>query len=128
MLAGEKPFAMFCDADGHCDHFPAALFRAHVKSGLILERWERYKTPGCAVDIICLYYALPAEAWRIDEAHAIQSALICGCRPPSEEDDIRMGRLLGYSKEQIQAFLSHIRNLRTTSAQALVPALPAHIG
>lgn len=70
-----------------------------------------YTSTDC-VEIRCLYYALPTEAWRIQEANIIQEAMISGCRPATEEDDIRMGQLLGYSEDEIETFITHTRPYR----------------
>lgn len=109
MLAGLKPLAMFSDADTHCHHFPEAEFAPHVAIGRILKWEETIDIPDEAISIRCLYYALPNEAWRIAKAHAIKKALFQGLCKPTEEDDVALGRLLGYSEEDIQAFLRRVR-------------------
>ncbi|MDK9721649.1 MAG: hypothetical protein OEL53_10755 [Rhodospirillales bacterium] len=109
MLAGLKPLAMFSDASTHCHHFPEAEFAPHVANGRILKWEETIDLPDETVSIRCLYYALPHEGWRIEKAHAIKKALFQGLRKPTENDDIELGRLLGYDEKDIQAYLHHIK-------------------
>ncbi|MBF0269330.1 MAG: hypothetical protein HQL44_12145 [Alphaproteobacteria bacterium] len=47
--------------------------------------------------------------WRIAVAHDFKKALFQDQRKPTEDDDIALGRLLGYSEDDIQAFLRHTR-------------------
>lgn len=112
MLAGQKPLAMFSDAVTHCHHFPEAEFTPHVVTGRILKWEETLVLPDDKPALRCLYYALPKEAWRIATAHTIKKALFQDQRKPAEDDDIALGRLLGYSEEDIQAFLRHTRRAR----------------
>ena len=115
MLSGLKPLAMFSDADTHCHHFPEAEFAPHVAAGRILKWEETIAIPDDKHAIRCLYYALPNEAWRIESAHAFKKALFQGQRNPTEDDDIALGRLLGYSEEDIQAYLRHTRAAKARS-------------
>ncbi|MEX2642606.1 MAG: hypothetical protein WD270_04090 [Acetobacterales bacterium] len=78
MLAGRKPLAMFSDARQHRDLFPEDDFAPHVAAGRII-RGERSFLSHGGIDVVCIYYALPGEAWRIDAVHRIQQA--CPYRP-----------------------------------------------
>lgn len=109
MLAGLKPLAMFSDAATHCHYFPEAEFAPHVAAGRILKWEETLEIPNDNLAIRCLYYALPNEVWRIKAAHALKKALFLGQSRPTEDDEIALGRLLGYSEEDIQAFLCFSR-------------------
>lgn len=77
----------------------------------------RYVSPGNRMKTRCLFYALPGEEWRVEEAHAIQQAIFSGCRKASEADDIRLGQLLGYSDDEIHAYLDHVRHIRHLTKQ-----------
>lgn len=107
MLAGTKPLAMFSDVSTHCHHFPEAEFAPHVAAGRILKWEETFAIPDGNLAIRCLYYALPNEIWRIAIAHALKKAVFQGQREPVENDDIVLGRLLGYSEEEVAAFIEH---------------------
>jgi len=48
---------------------------------------------------------LPQEPWRIEKLHAINKAIHCGERKATDEDELKTGRLLGYSEEQVKVFL-----------------------
>jgi hypothetical protein len=115
MLAGLKPLAMFSDAATHCHYFPEAEFAPHVAAGRIIKREETIDIPEDGLVLRCLYYALPNEVWRITAAHDLKKALLQGLRKPSENDEIAIGRLLGYSDDDIQAFLRHTRAARMRS-------------
>lgn len=113
MLAGQKPMAMFCDVATHSDHFPESEFAPHVEVGTIIRREEFYSSLGDAVVTRCLFFALPAHEWRIEEAHLIQKAIFTGQRCATAADDAQLGYLLGYEDADITAFLNHVRSLRT---------------
>ncbi|NFV81881.1 hypothetical protein [Magnetospirillum aberrantis] len=112
MLAGTKPLAMFCEVAGYCDYFPEDEFAPHVSSGRIVRREELYRHLVGGFITRCLYYALPSHEWRMEAAHAIQKAIFTGSRRGSEADDVRLGQLLGYSREEISAFMDHMRRSR----------------
>ncbi|OAN50191.1 hypothetical protein A6A04_01930 [Paramagnetospirillum marisnigri] len=115
MLAGLKPLAMFCDVVGECHHFPEDEFIPHVASGTLVMREEIYAAVPGERPVRCIYYARPGEEWRIEAAHAIKSAVYSLSRPWAESDDIELGRLLGYSEWEIQAFLDRVRSFRTSA-------------
>lgn len=105
MLAGAKPLAMFRDGVGYTHHFPEAEFAPHVARGAIIRREEIHRGAG-PVATLCVYFALPGEEWRIEAADAIDRGEGRGARS-IEEDEIAMGRLLGYTEDEIAAYLAH---------------------
>lgn len=58
-------------------------------------------------DMRYLFYALPGEDWRIEEALVMCRNLCAGTVKDHDADSARMGELLGYSTEEINAFLVH---------------------
>ncbi len=53
-----------------------------------------------------VYYATPEEGWRIETMHRILRETASGLRPKTDEDDMAIGRLLGYSEKDITRFLA----------------------
>jgi hypothetical protein len=111
MLAGEKPLAMFYDAVPATIDLPEADFAPHVTAGRIVMREEIYKAARTGNATRYVYYALPKEVWRIDALHAMQSGFYAG-HPATDEDDIEIGRLLGYSEADIQCFIRWRRDIK----------------
>ncbi|MBX2831260.1 MAG: hypothetical protein KTR23_08795 [Rhodospirillales bacterium] len=107
MLAGTKPMAMFSDALHVSDYFPETDFAPHVKAGRIIRAEEIIaKVP---YDMRYLFFALPGEEWRIEEALVMASNLCAGTVKDHDADSARMGQLLGYHEEDIKAFLNHTK-------------------
>ncbi|WP_033068948.1 hypothetical protein [Thalassospira australica] len=107
MLAGTKPMAMFSDAVHVSDYFPDADFASHVKSGRIIRVEEIIPRPPH--EMRYLFFALPGEEWRIKEALVMCRNLCAGTVKDHDADSARMGELLGYSAEDIEAFLAHVK-------------------
>ncbi|MCF3628138.1 hypothetical protein RJ527_08685 [Thalassospiraceae bacterium LMO-SO8] len=108
MLSGQKPLALFFDTLPESGVIPDKDFDAFVRSGAFVmdQRIVRpidgkKNMPPTRV----VLYAIPSEAWRIQEALAILEPVFALTRPPSEEDDVTLGRLLGYAEEDIANFL-----------------------
>lgn len=112
MLAGHKPMAMFCEVAEYSDYFPEEIFAPYVSSGQIIRREELYLRSQDQVVTRCLFYSLPGQEWRMEAAHVIQEAIFTGKRRSTEEDDVRLGWLLGYTEDEIAAFLEHARRCR----------------
>ena len=110
MLAGTKPMAMFSDAVHVSDYFPEADFAPHVKAGRIIRVEEII--PKEPYDMRYLFYALPGEEWRIEEALVMCRNLCAGTVKDHDADSARMGELLGYSAQDIDHFLSFSQNKR----------------
>ncbi len=107
MLAGTKPMAMFSDAAHVSDYFPEADFAPHVEAGRIIRIEEII--PKEPYDMRYLFYALPGEAWRIEEALVMCRSLCAGTVKDHDTDSARMGELLGYLREDIETFLAHAK-------------------
>lgn len=105
MLAGEKPAAMFAESIQFRELVPEDDFAPHVAAGRIVKReyfWDDQESGHRFVEI---YYALPGEEWRIDALHDLNLAARTKQRPWTNEDEFAIGRLLGYSDDDIHAFL-----------------------
>lgn len=118
MLAGAKPLAMFSDIVPASFELPEADFQPHVDAGTLVRREEFYSGVISSDEISFVYYALPGEAWRIDEMHAMNDAFYDGSKKWHQDDDRRVGELLGYTPDEIESFIAHagrIRRLGTSS-------------
>jgi hypothetical protein len=104
MLAGTKPLAMFSDVVPSPYEWPDAAFDPHVAAGRLVKKEFLTNLPD-GHTVRHLFFALPGEAWRIEEAYAL--SLMHFDEPGIEADECcaRLGRLLGYSENEIQAFL-----------------------
>ena len=107
MLAGTKPMAMFSDALHVSDYFPDADFAPHVTAGTIIRVEEIIPRPP--FEMRYLFFALPGEEWRIEEALIMSRNLCAGTVIDHDADSARMGELLGYASEDIDTFLKHTR-------------------
>lgn len=104
MLAGEKPLAMFSDIVPSSYQWPDAQFEPHVASGTLVKKEFLTKTPDGRHQVRYLFFALPSEAWRIDEAFVLSRKHFDAWCDEAEEACVRLGRLLGYREEDIRAF------------------------
>jgi hypothetical protein len=122
MLEGRKPFAMFLDG------YPSAWFDEYlapfdpfVEDGTLVRRVIDCPMPHLKrarpdlEGMRRVYFALPAEAWRID-AHL----LLMDVREKSEWNDSLErfeGSLLGYQDWQNDWWIANLREFRTQSAK-----------
>lgn len=110
MLAGEKPAAMFCDYipdDGNIseDIIPEKAFQDYVKTGTFIRTEKEFtnRLNDGKVRYVC--FTQPSEQWRSDCILWLQQGAYDGTRPETKETPIFIGRLLGYSEEDIQDFM-----------------------
>lgn len=106
MLRGIKPLAYFSGPADRVGLFPDTEFAPHVQSGRIVMQ-EYAKTRmlhGKARAYRDLFYALPSEPGRID---ALRTILSRSDTAWTVECDREIGRLLGYSEADIEAFIDH---------------------
>jgi hypothetical protein len=113
LLSGDKPLAMFSDIVPSGFEWPDAAFEPYVASGILVKK-EYLTTLPDGHRVRHLFYAQPAEVWRIEEALALSLKPVAG---GAEADDCsaRLGRLLGYNEEEVQAFLRWTRKNRVES-------------
>lgn len=108
MLSGKKPLAMFSDIVPSAFLWPDEDFAPHVASGKIVKREFETKTPDGRHTVRHLYFALPDEAWRIEEAHALSLLHFESFDTEAIQASIRIGLLLGYSHEDIRTFIEWV--------------------
>lgn len=106
MLAGKKPAAMFYDAFPSREFIPDEQFAPYVTSGRILmkEVFLTSKKLNCVMSYV--FYALPNEAWRLEELEKLKSQSFNQKAPDHTEIDRAIGRLLGYSEQAIEFFIA----------------------
>jgi hypothetical protein len=105
MLAGKKPAAMFGEAVQFRDILSEDDFAPHVAAGRIVKREYYWDDPVSGHSFVGIYYALPGEEWRIDALHELRMIVHRKSRRWTDEDEFSTGRLLGYTDEEIAAFL-----------------------
>ena len=105
MLAGAKLAAMFGEAVQFRNIIPEDDFAPHVASGRIIKREYYWDDKESGHSFVEIYYALPGEEWRIDALHDLNLVAYNKLRPWTPDDDREIGRLLGYTDAEIDAFL-----------------------
>jgi hypothetical protein len=110
MLAGTKPMAMFSDGLHVSDYFPDADFAPHVEAGKIIRVEEIIPKPP--YQIRYLFFCLPGEEWRIEEALVMSRNLCAGTVKDHDVDSARMGELLGYTQTDIATFIERMQRHR----------------
>lgn len=114
LLAGEKPLAMFSDIVPSPYKWPDAIFEPYVVSGALVKR-EYLTTLPDGYQVRHLFYALPEEAWRIEEAYILSLKQVDTRGDEAGECSARLGRLLGYSEDDVTAFLNWTRKKKAES-------------
>lgn len=106
LLKQEKPVARF-RLDGFSEEYERR-FRDAVETGLILE----FDFPDDQLHLHRRYYCLHGEEWRVKVMELVEHmSSECPTISFSAEDLHRCdGALLGYSKADIEAFLTHWRS------------------
>lgn len=66
-----------------------------------------FSDPFYVSDMCYLFFSLPGEEWRMEEALIMSRNLCAGAVIDHDADSARMGELLGYASEDIEAFLRH---------------------
>ena len=113
MLAGTKPLAMFYDREPSDNAWtiPEDVFAPHVASGRFVQRelvWLDGAAPPGARGTRYVFYAVPAEAWRIDAYIAMKTAASLS-GDGGEALERLEGALLGYAEWQNEAHLARWR-------------------
>jgi len=109
MLAGKKPLALFYDTIPECGVIPEQDFAPHVKSRKVIMSERIFHAseegvPEATPSVRVVFYAPPEEAWRIDQAIGLMEKALFQ-RGRSNDDDVQLGRLLGYTEEDIGQYL-----------------------
>ena len=116
MLAGSKPAAMFSEAVQHRSIMPEADFAPYVADGRLVKREYLTGDPQTGIEFIHIYYALPGEEWRIDALHKLEVGIQQRTIVATPEIETEIGRLLGYTEDEIAAYLIWTR-IRKQSAE-----------
>ena len=110
MLQGQKKAALFYDLleqgrDIPEEIIPEAAFAPHVSSGKILRFAQdiKVKKTGDIIRYVC--FILPNEEGRMNMIFQINREVLEDKRANTDQDDQIIGRLLGYTDEEISAFL-----------------------
>jgi hypothetical protein len=112
MLAGTKKLALFHDAltaDETISEeiIPEKAFAPYVERGQIIRAAKDvHVSDGSIIRYVC--FALPGEEWRMQFCLWLAEQRTLKLIPPDDACDIIVGRLLGYSEEDIEHFL-HVR-------------------
>jgi hypothetical protein len=108
MLAGKKPLAMFSESVvvPVSDFYPEEEFMVHVKAGTLIRHDETFQLQDLPTAIHAVYYALPSEEWRIKKMHELHLIIAHKVRPWTDDDERTVGRLLGYSDNEVSIFIA----------------------
>ncbi|CAK0767879.1 Hemin receptor [uncultured Gammaproteobacteria bacterium] len=109
MLAGTKPLAVFSEDVPDLGLIPREQFAPYVEDGTFISREEKYVVlmQGHApLEVTCVYYATPDQAWRIDLLHQLYLSIHQNIRPYTDCVDQEIGELLGYTELEIAKFLA----------------------
>lgn len=108
-----KPLAMFLEpVERPGETFPEVQFDALVADGKLLKNVSVEvirDADGVDHEVRRILYALPEEEWRIPAflfVQEIYDSLLPGWRP---DLDRVLGRLLGYTNEDIEDFVNRLR-------------------
>jgi len=116
MLAQKKPLAMFSEIVPSSYEWPDQKFEPYVVSGKLVKKEFLVETPDGRHQVRYLFFALPNEAWRIDEAYALSRMHFKSWSKEAEEACVRLGRLLGYTEEDIRIFALWSGQIRIRTA------------
>lgn len=111
MLAGKKPLALFYDTIPECGVIPEQDFSPHVKSGKLIMSERIFHSseegaPEGMPSVRVVFYAPPEETKRIGQALSLMEKALFQRGRPNDDDDVQLGRLLGYTEEEIGRFLT----------------------
>lgn len=116
MLLGEKPLAMFVDVIPSAFAWPDDQFEPYVSAGQLVKREYLTNSHLRGYKERHLYFALPDEVWRINEAHELSQLHFGALSDESIEACAELGRLLGYQETDITAFRLWSEKIRATQA------------
>jgi hypothetical protein len=109
MLAGQKPLTMLNDDTPEGWVHPTTFFQPFINAGIFVARQETYTNfPPHHRGGIPMYYhyiALPKEERRIEEMHQLNIDFYVKKIKPTPEMERRVGELLGYMEQDIEAWL-----------------------
>ncbi len=110
MLTGKKFLAAFGDIvppTGQIDEaiIPEQKFSPYVKNGA-LRRFEKQLFSGrLRQPMLYVCFVIPGHEWRAETFFGLREMVHSGEWPADDATDIIIGRLLGYSQEDIDHFI-----------------------
>lgn len=116
MLAGEKHLAIFHDAieEGYTPSeavIPERAFSEYVQQGLIIRHAKIVDTPKeMKIQYVC--FTPPSESWRAHAFFWLHSQCLSGHYKFDEFYEYFVGRLLGYTDEDIAHFIQHQKKFK----------------
>lgn len=114
MLKGEKHFALFHDtipADGHISEeiIPEKAFAPYISNGTMHRFCKDIDDGAHIVRYVC--YTNTGNEWRAHAFLSFHEEAINGKRPFDDAYEYFVGRLLGYSEEDIADYLRDLTSL-----------------
>ncbi|MBI4031368.1 MAG: hypothetical protein HY370_06790 [Proteobacteria bacterium] len=111
MLSGKKPMAAFGDVweEGKIfseEIIPEKAFSPYIANGKILRFKKIIKSSRLGKDVFYVCFTLPGHEWRAEAYFWTRNLTHNKIAPADPSCDIMIGRLLGYSEEDITNFLS----------------------
>ena len=111
MLAGEKVFAAFSDVVPESGEIieeiiPEQAFAPYVAEGKFIRIAKDFVDPGDGMVVRYVCFTVPGEEWRAQTYLWIREQIRSGKMPYDNACDVIIGRLLGYSEEDIQEFIN----------------------
>src|SRR5690606_18921028 len=105
---GEKHFALFHDAipdDGVIleEIIPEHAFAPYVENGTIMRFSKDYYDGAHTIRYVC--FTTPGNEWRAQAFYHFHEEAMSGRRPFDEAYEYFVGRLLGYSEDDIADYL-----------------------
>jgi hypothetical protein len=97
LLSGHKDIAYFTD-----DWVPDEEFYPYVKSGRIVKLVKKFENMGH----LAVYYFLPGREDLAEELHSVIEKSFIASEECSAEIEARIGKILGYTDEDIEFYLN----------------------
>lgn len=107
MLAGKKPLAMFYDTVPEVGVIPRHEFEPYVSTGRIVSSEMTF--PSKSDDGVLVRFVFYAQPWATEGMAVLQEIyrrVHDGSLADSDDVDRRVGRLLGYTDQEIGVFLA----------------------
>jgi hypothetical protein len=117
MLSGQKKLAVFHDIIIPGQNIPEGIipeqaFFPYVQAGTIIRTEEKITNKKTGDIIQNVLFTLPGEEWRASTILWIKRDVFQNQKRFDEAYDIIIGRLLGYTEDEISAFLFHQKRLK----------------
>lgn len=112
MLDGRKPVAMFYDTISECGVIPRHEFEPYIESGRLVRSEMTFSSKKTgSVPVQFVFYAQTWATGEMDELIEIHRRIYDGSLTADDEMEARIGRLLGYTELEIDAYLAWHRHV-----------------